>query len=114
MFAPMTIPVSFEVAFWSVAFIISGFLGWFCFEIHNLSQSSYKWPAFIQQVWLNFIGAIVGWTAVWLLVRQWWTIPPATARMTVSDLGLALTAFIGVTGYLPFTVIGAIITSVLS
>jgi hypothetical protein len=32
--------------------------------------------------------------------------------MTVSDLGLALTAFIGITGYLPFTVIGAINTSV--
>jgi hypothetical protein len=118
MFAAMTIPLSFEVAFWSVAFIVSGFLGWFCFEIHNLSRTSYKWPAFIQQVWLNFVGAFVGWIAGWLLVRQWWgvrTLPSATpvsAGMTVSDLGLALTAFIGITGYLPFTVIGAINTSV--
>jgi len=118
MFAPMTIPSWFEVAFWSVAFIVSGFLGGFCFEIHSLNRSSYKWPASAQQVWLNFVGAFVGWIALWFLVRQWWGVwrlpstPVAPLQMTASDFGLALTAFVGISGYLPFTVVGAIQTFV--
>ena len=113
----MTIPVWFEVAFWSVAAIVSGFLGLYCFEIHALNRSSFRWPALVQQVWLNSIGAFVGWIALWLLVRQWWGVwrlpsapfaPAVSLQMTVSDFGLALTAFIGISGYLPFTVVGAI------
>src|SRR5258706_864919 len=118
MFAPMTIPVWFEVAFWAVAVIVSAFLGWFCFEIHTLNRSSYKWPASVQQVWLNFVGAFVGWIALWFLVRQWWGVwrlpsaPAISVQMTISDFGLALTAFVGISGYLPFTVVGAIQTFV--
>jgi hypothetical protein len=118
MFAPMTIPAWFEVAFWSIAVIVSGFLGWFCFEIHGLNRSSYNRPASVQQVWLNFVGAFVGWIALWFLVRQWWGVwrlpsaPAVSVQMTVSDFALALTAFVGISGYLPFTVIGAIQTSV--
>jgi hypothetical protein len=113
----MTIPCWFEVAFWSLAVIVSGFLGLFCFEIHKVKPSDDdKWSAKFQQVWLNFVGAFVGWIALWFLVHQWWgvwTLPSApgvSVQMTLSELGLALTAFIGISGYLPFTVIGAIHT----
>ena len=114
----MTIPVWFEVAFWSLAVIVSGFLGRFCFEIHTLDRSAFKWPAKVQQVWLNSVGAFVGWIALWFLVRQWWGVwrlsfaPAVSVQMTVSDFGLALIAFIGISGYLPFTVVGAIQTFV--
>lgn len=114
----MTIPAWFEIVFLLVAVIASGFFGFFCFEIHNLDRSAFKWQEKIQQVWFNFVGALIGWIALWILVRQWWgawrlpTAPGVPVQMTVSDFGLALIAFVGISGYLPFTVMGVIRTFV--
>jgi hypothetical protein len=105
----MTIPIWFEVAFWSIAIIVSAFLGLFCFQIHGVRVNN--WAAKAHQVWFNFAGALAGWVALWFLLRQWWGIwdlPASTFHVTVSDFGLALTAYIGISGYLPYTVVGAI------
>ena len=40
------------------------------------------------------------------------TSPAVSVQTTISDFGLALTAFVGISGYLPFTVVGAIQTFV--
>ena len=115
----MEVPGWFEIAFWSVAVVVSLFLGFFCFAIHGLDRKSYKLPAKIQQVWLNFVGALVGWMALWFLVRQWWgawslpsLYPEVPVHWTWADFGLALVAFVGISGYLPYAVIGAIQSSV--
>lgn len=114
----MTIPVWFEIVFLLVAVIASGFFGFYCFEIHNLGRSTFEWQEKIQQVWFNFIGAFAGWIALWILIRQWWgawrlpTTPAVPVQMTLSDFGLALIAFVGMSGYLPFTVMGVIRTLV--
>ena len=111
----MGMPVWFEVAFWSAACVVSGFLGWFCFEIHEMDRSCCKGARKVQQIWLNFLGGVVGWAALWLLLHQWWglrRIPASSVQMTASDFGLALVAFVGISGYLPYAVIGAIQSSV--
>src|SRR6516165_1282501 len=104
----MEVPRWFEIVFWSLAIVVSLFLGFFCFAIHGLDRGSFKWPARIQQVWLNFLGGLVGWIALWFLVRQWWgawslpsLYPDVPVHWTWADLGLALVAFVGVSGYLP-------------
>jgi hypothetical protein len=57
--------------------------------------------------------------ALWFLARQWWGVwslpslsPDVPVHWTWADFGLALVAFVGISGYLPFTVIGAIQTFV--
>jgi hypothetical protein len=109
----MAIPVWFEIVFWSFALAVSAFLGGLCYEVHRLYRQD-KWPREIQEMWLNFVGAIAGWIALWLLVRQWWgiwwvaSVPPVPIHLSVSDYVLGLVAFVGISGYLPYTVIGSL------
>ncbi len=105
----MIIPTSFEYAYWAVALIVSLFLGFGCFSVHGANKEGSDWVWRAGQVWLNFVGAFVGWIALWFLARQWWGVwqvpsdPAKSVQLTLSDIGLALTAFIGITGYLPMT-----------
>jgi hypothetical protein len=111
----MPLPPCFEVAFWSFAGVVTAFLGWFCFEIHDLNRAEYRGSKLAQQVWLNVVGALAGWVALWFLVLRWWGVrglSAASVQLTASDFVLALTAFIGVTGYLPYLVVGFVYSSV--
>lgn len=109
-FPQMTIPCWFKIVFWALAIVASVLLGVFCFSIHG--DPSRNNPAHrIQQGWFNSLGSLFGWASLWVLLHQvWgiWRLSASPVRLTTSDLVLGLTAFIGISGYLPFTVMGVI------
>lgn len=55
-----------------------------------------------HQAILNGLGAAVGCAALWLMWCSW----PANHEIRWTHAGLGLLAFIGLTGYLPWVVVG--------
>ena len=77
--------------------------GFFCFEALGLThQKPTDTVALWHQYLLNFMGAAVGCGASWLLWRHW----PNDGQPTWPQVGLALAAFVGLTGYMPWTIVG--------
>ena len=95
-----------------MAFVVSALLGLFCFQIHRVDRSDMTSVELAAQVWFNFVGALFGWAALWCLVRRAWAVwyVPASGseKVTGWDFGLAVVAFIGISGYLPYATMGAV------
>lgn len=108
----MPIPCWFVVTFWVVAFVGSGLLGVYCREVHEIEKARLSGVRLAQQMWFNFIGALFGWAALWCLARHAWSAAwlrsSSTGTVTVSDFALGFVAFVGVSGYLPVTTMGAV------
>jgi len=106
------IPHYFIATFWLLAFVVSALLGVFCFQIHRVDRSDMTPVELAAQVWFNFVGALFGWAALWCLVRRAWAVwyVPASGseKVTGWDFGLAVVAFIGISGYLPYATMGAV------
>ena len=94
---------------WYVALsmVASGFYGFAAISIFQVSTDNKPWSWRVHQFWLNFLGALCGWAALFMLVYR---LSPAFRgsdnQIAASDFGLFLVAFIGVTGYLPRTLVG--------
>jgi hypothetical protein len=106
---------TFNCIFWFIAIVASGLLGWKAVEIftdvpkkkkEEQPPPSWWW----QQRWFNFLGSIVGWAALWVLIRRYWTyiLGGCAPDPSLWDLLAGFIAFVGVTGYLPYTVYGFI------
>ena len=78
--------------------------------VNEPSGTRYTMPHLIYQVWLNFVGAAVGWIAIIVLYQDLAAQP--TGRMVNalnwSHWGLALVGFVGIVGWLPATLSGLI------
>ena len=71
MSAATSIPCWFISIFWTVAFLASIFHGVYCFEVHEIKdKAKYHTAALIQQWCFNFLGSLVGWIALWFLIRR--------------------------------------------
>ncbi len=111
-FATFWWPVMFVV----IAFILSLFLGLNCLEIFDVDvkdQKSFPKSRRVQQIWFNFTGSLFGWGALWCLLQRASVIlgqcsPSKTGQATWSDFALAFVAFVGVSGYLPYTAMGIV------
>jgi hypothetical protein len=100
--------------YWVVALVASGLYGWHAVEIFKAHiaareespSKSWWW----HQRWLNFLGALVGWLALWLLLRKFLgcMLGDCDADVGAWDVVGALVAFVGVTGYLPNTVVSLV------
>lgn len=99
------------VAYWLLALASSGLLGYYALDIHQVVgrddlPDSARW----QQRWLNFVGALVGWSVLWPLIRKYGPCLLADGRPSgAAPDGWAafagLIAFLGITGYLPGSII---------
>jgi hypothetical protein len=91
-------------AFWPVAVGASLFYGIWCWTIHELDRGVPKypwrdgtWAWKVHQVWLNFLGSLVGWYALWLFRCGRCEHRP----IAWLDIALLVIAFLGMTGLIP-------------
>ena len=98
-----------------IGLLFSGFYGWKAVQIFDttktkeeLKKLSWEWK--IHQSWLNFSGSLVGWIVLLsLLVRHWQCLLDAcTVPFGIWDFVACVVAFVGVTGYLPMSIVGFI------
>ena len=68
-------------------------------------QAYKKWRAWkIHQCWLNFAGSATGWLCLWFVgVRVWFDLTESVyPAFGWGYAALAVTAFLGITGHLPY------------
>jgi hypothetical protein len=100
----------FRLGFVLVATAFSLFYGFRATNIFDvkLAGTSRSWR--FHQWWLNFLGSVSGWIASWFLLHKILSAShsPATVSIQPSDIGLFFLAFVGVTGFLPFSVVSVL------
>jgi hypothetical protein len=83
--------------------------GRYAFDIFRVDHRSMRLPERVHQLWLNFLGSVAGWLLLWVaLQRLAFVIASPDHPLKVSDFILLLVAFIGVTGFLPLSVVSFI------
>lgn len=97
--------------YWFIAVCLSAWIGWYALTIFQVKSPNT--PHLWQQRLLNFVGSLIGWVVLWALGIRFWdslVTPNGYSTATVGwwDVLGGFVAFIGVTGYLPYTVIGLI------
>lgn len=76
------------------------------FEV-DTSKKPMSWR--IHQFWFNFLGCLSGWAALWMLLdRHGWFLTGQPGEIGLSDGVLLATAFIGMTGHLPMSMMGVL------
>ena len=104
-----TLSTFWTVLFWTLAFIFSTFYGLkavIIFIDPKPANKPVSWK--IHQFWINFLGAIVGWISLWLLLPN---LINSFCNNDINifsfgDLLLLIISFVGITGYFPITVVG--------
>jgi hypothetical protein len=102
------IPHWFVWLFWVLALLFSAFYGWKAFDAFDDRPPGKPWGWWAHQVWFNFAGAVVGWAAMWFIVRKLWHVlaTDSPADFGWSDGVLSALAFVGITGHLPYATAG--------
>lgn len=95
--------------FWFIALAASLCYGYWTPEIFQVKATG-KWPQppRVHQFWVNFLGSVVGWATLYYLLEMRLRVfdkVPNTAPGAI-DIALLLVAFLGVTGHLPYTLVG--------
>jgi hypothetical protein len=88
--------------------LFSLFYGFRAVEIFQRADSKIKYPKYriswwIHQRWINFIGSMIGWIALYLELlnfdRIGWNV--IASNLTLSDFALLVIALLGIMGFLP-------------
>ncbi len=103
-------------AFWFIAIVVSLFYGLKCWTIHELDlevglwdltqrwkfspkqlwrTKTWAWKS--HQVWLNFLGSLIGWYALWLFHCGRRNHCP----LSWPDIAILAIALLGMTGFIP-------------
>jgi len=97
--------------FWVVAILASGFYGWKAVEIFVQKEvaNALTLSQRVHQFWLNFVGAMAGWFSLDLIInRLSASSSDCLAQATTAQLAVLLVAFLGITGLLPWAVVGSV------
>ena len=112
------IPILHKTCFFVLAFVLSILYGirGIAIEMRTFKRDD-AWKK--SELWLvqyshgfiyNFVGSLAGWIALYILSYQLFTCTGPCHPLGWSDLGLAVLALLGITGKLPETVQGFIIS----
>ena len=106
----MGLPWWLGAPYWTLAIILSAFYGWKARDIFQVKRPDESWAYLAHQAWFNSVGALSGWAALWLeAVRiSWYATTGAQLQFGLTDVVLSIIAFIGVTGFMPTTIVGLI------
>jgi hypothetical protein len=97
------------LVFACVALAFSLFYGFKASDIFDVDHADRPWAWKFQQFWLNFVGSAAGWVILWIVgQRLSLVIRSPEQSLNLSDFVLLLIAFIGVTGFLPLSVVSFI------
>jgi hypothetical protein len=103
------LPSWFNAIFAAVALLASAFYGLKAFDAFEVSAREKPWAWCVHQVWFNFLGAAIGWVALWFVVHDVWRAAAlGQARVTLSGALLGVLAFVGATGHLPLALSGVL------
>jgi len=100
----------FKTAFMLIAAAFSLFYGFRATDIFEVKTTGKSWSWRFHQWWLNFLGSASGWVALWFLVHKIAAVihSPATVAIQPSDIALFFLSFVGITGFLPFSVVSVL------
>ena len=84
--------------FWIIAGAWSLYFGLWAFEIHSSSMANNNHRNYTQY-FFNGLGALLGWVALYFLLKLDWSNP---SNFGFQHLILSYIAFVGITGNLPF------------
>lgn len=95
--------------FWFIALAASLCYGYWAPEIFQVKGTD-RWPrsVWIHQFWVNFAGSVVGWATLYyvLVIRlRVFDRAPQGAPGAI-DVALLFVTFLGVTGHLPYALVG--------
>jgi hypothetical protein len=105
-----TIPLWFFVCYLVVSFSASLFYSLKAYDIFTDVKDikDLKWTQKLHQFWFNFLGSSVGWaTAFFLVVKIFFITNPL---FLWTDIILGIIAFIGITGHLPRSIVGIVVS----
>ena len=100
----------FIILFTVVGVGFSLFFGFKATEIFSVPTEGRTAAWKFYQYWFNFLGSFVGWIALGFLARKVYFCLQSLcpAQVDLMDLLVIFVAFVGVTGHLPYTVMGLI------
>jgi hypothetical protein len=97
------------VVFACVTLAFSLFYGFKASDIFDVDHAGRPWAWKFQQFWLNFVGPTAGWVILWIVVQRLRSVIHSPEQsLNFSDFVLLLIALIGVTGFLPLSVVSFI------
>jgi hypothetical protein len=102
----------FKVSFIVLALIASAFYGYFgqtilgnggkhqtpLSERKSNNSDGHHWSWWIHQIWINFAGSLIGWSALYCLIFC----RDSVNKLTVAEGFLMLVAVVGLFGFLPW------------
>lgn len=96
--------------YFATAFGMFFYYGYFACEIHEVDPKGKSKHWKVHQFWFNFVGAAVGWVAMWTVLGSLFVCANGncTDSISVSSALLFILAFLGVTGHLPMSLYGLI------
>ncbi len=105
----LTWPIVPMAIIWSIGYGLFAIRIFFKKDQVDATKSAHpSWK--IHQFWLNFLGSIVGWIITYFLLSRIEYLWESDYSYTISfaDVFSFLLAFIGITGFLPMTVVGLV------
>jgi hypothetical protein len=96
------------IIFWVFAIISSIFYSAFALKIHLVTLQEGNAPWIIHQRWFNFVGSIIGWIILWIILPDLLQAfgLQSTKAFSLKEIILCLLALLGITGHLPMTLFG--------
>ena len=92
------------IGFFIIAIFHSLWAGFRAFQIHNISiDKSTTVDSKINQIIFNFLGALIGWVCLYLLITKLHSLFPDSLHILEwQDFALLLISYVGISCYLPY------------
>ena len=92
----------------AIATVVSLIFGIFADKLHGVTKPT-GWPL-AYSIWFNSTGAATGWLSGWVVLIRWLSCPGyvCSGEPKGWTILLAVIAFVGISGYLPLSVITSI------